>query len=114
LRVTERPLWVLTLWQAESTLTAYAFPWGEIMRVPALAACLLVVFSSSGLRAQSTSAFLSGRVTDPSHAGIANANVAAVNAGTNFRYETTTNNSGEYYLPIEDPSGLEMDSSNLS
>src|SRR5258707_11443047 len=58
LRVTERPLWVLTPWQAKSTLTASAFPWGEIMRVPALAACLLLVFSSSVLRAQSTSASL--------------------------------------------------------
>jgi YD repeat-containing protein len=52
----------------------------------------------SVLRAQSTNGSISGRVTDPSHAVIAGANVAAVNAGTNFRYETTTNNSGEYYL----------------
>src|SRR5258708_12842849 len=68
------------------------------MRVPALAACLLVVFSSSGLRAQSTNASLTGRVTDPSKALIADAKVAAINTATNFRYETATNNSGEYYL----------------
>jgi hypothetical protein len=68
------------------------------MRVPALAACLLLVFSSSGLRAQSTNASLTGRITDPSKATIAEAKVAAINAGTNFRYETTTNASGEYYL----------------
>ena len=68
------------------------------MRVPALAACLLLVFSSSGLRAQSTNASLSGRVTDPSKALIADAKIAAVNTATNFRYENTTNNSGEYYL----------------
>jgi len=98
LSVTERPLWVLTLWQAESTLTASAFPWGEIMRVPALAACLLLVFSTPGLRAQSTNAGLSGRVTDPSKALIGDAKIAAINTATNFRYDTTTNSSGEYYL----------------
>jgi Carboxypeptidase regulatory-like domain/TonB dependent receptor len=68
------------------------------MRVPALAACLLLVFSSAGLRAQSTLASLTGRVTDPSKASIADAKVAAVSAATNVRYETTTNTSGEYYL----------------
>jgi hypothetical protein len=68
------------------------------MRVPALAACLLLVFSPSGLRAQSTNASISGRVTDPSHALLADAKVAAINSATNFRYETSTNNSGEYHL----------------
>jgi hypothetical protein len=68
------------------------------MRVPALAACLLLVFSSSVLHAQSTSASLSGRVTDPSKALIADAHISAINTATNFSYETTTNNSGEYYL----------------
>jgi hypothetical protein len=98
LRVIERPSWVLTPWQAESTLTASAFPSGEIMRVPALAACLLLVVFSSGLRAQSTNAGLSGRVTDPSHALIAGAKITAINTATNSRYETATNASGEYYL----------------
>jgi hypothetical protein len=68
------------------------------MRVPALAACLLLVFSSSVLRAQSTSASLTGRVTDPSHALISDAKITATNTATNFRYESTTNGSGEYYL----------------
>ena len=74
------------------------FLWGQIMRcVPALTFLLLVSFSSV-LRAQSTNASLSGRVTDPSKAVIAEAKVAAVNADTNVRYETTTNDAGEYYL----------------
>jgi hypothetical protein len=68
------------------------------MRVPALAACLLLVFSSSGLHAQSTNASLTGRITDPSKASIANASVAAISTDTNIRYETTSNTSGEYHL----------------
>ena len=35
-------------------------------------------------------------MTDPSKATIADAKVAAVNTGTNFRYETATNGAGEY------------------
>src|SRR5580698_5263458 len=50
------------------------------------------------LRAQSTNATVTGRVTDPSNAVIADATVAAVNTGTNVRYESATNDSGEYYL----------------
>jgi Carboxypeptidase regulatory-like domain/TonB dependent receptor len=68
------------------------------MHIPALAACLLLVFSSSGLRAQSTNASLTGRITDPSKAAISDAELAAIRVATNIRYETTTNASGEYYL----------------
>jgi len=81
------------------------------MSVPALAACLLLVFSSSGLRAQSTNASLTGRVTDRSKAPIADVQVAAINARTNARHETTTNNSGEYYVTNLPPGvyGLEIE-----
>jgi outer membrane receptor protein involved in Fe transport len=68
------------------------------MRVPDLAACLLLLFPSSALRAQSTSASLTGHVTDPSHAFVADAKFSAISTATNFRYETATNTSGEYYL----------------
>ena len=66
-------------------------------RIPVL---LLLFFSSypGVLRAQSTNGSIAGRVTDPSKAVIADAKVAAVNAGTNARYEGATNDSGEYYL----------------
>ena len=37
-------------------------------------------------------------MTNPSKATIADAKVAAVNTGTNFRYETATNGTGEYTL----------------
>jgi hypothetical protein len=50
------------------------------------------------LRAQSTSASITGRVTDPSKAVVADAEVAAIGADTNVRYESATNGSGEYYL----------------
>jgi Carboxypeptidase regulatory-like domain len=48
--------------------------------------------------AQTTNGSITGRVTDPSKATIAEAKVAAVNTGTNFRYETATNGAGEYTL----------------
>jgi hypothetical protein len=63
----------------------------------ALAFLFLVSFSSV-LRAQSTNAGLSGRITDPSKAVIVDAKVAAISVGTNVRYETATNDSGEYYF----------------
>ena len=65
--------------------------------VPFLAFLLLVSYSSV-LRAQSTNASLTGRITDPSKALVADAKVAAIRMDTNFRYETTSNTSGEYYL----------------
>jgi len=67
-------------------------------RVPALVVLFLIP-PSLVLRAQSTNASLTGRVTDPSKASIADANLAAISAATNLRYETTSNTSGEYYLP---------------
>jgi len=65
------------------------------------ALALTLVFATalaSDLRAQSTNASLTGRITDPSKAVIVEAKVAAISAGTNSRYETTSNGSGEYYL----------------
>jgi hypothetical protein len=51
------------------------------------------------VNAQSPNASLTGRVTDPSKAIIADAVVVAINVGTNIRYEGPTNATGEYYLP---------------
>src|SRR5580658_3287936 len=67
-------------------------------RVPALFVALFFSLFSPALHSQSTNASLTGRVTDPSKALIADAKISAINGGTNFRYETTTNNSGEYYF----------------
>src|SRR5262245_21923336 len=59
---------------------------------------LVLAFFTSVLRAQSTNASLTGRITDPSKAVIVDAKIAAISADTNLRYETTTNGSGQYYL----------------
>lgn len=56
------------------------------------------------LRAQSTNASLTGRITDPSKALIVDAKIAAVSVGTNSRYETRSSGSGEYYLTNLPPS----------
>src|SRR5262245_49709563 len=61
-------------------------------------ALLLVTLFACVVRAQSTNASLTGRITDPAKAIIVEAKIAAISVGTNVRYETTTNGSGEYYL----------------
>ena len=63
-----------------------------------LLALMLFVSCSGVVRAQSTNASLSGRVTDPSGGVIVGAQVAATNTGTNFRYAGATNGAGQYYL----------------
>ena len=67
-------------------------------RVFVVVALLFLMWSPSVLRPQSTNASLTGRITDPSKALIADARITAISAGTNARYETTSNESGEYYL----------------
>src|SRR5262249_26440148 len=66
-------------------------------RVPAVVVYLLVSLTA-GLHAQSTNASLTGLITDPSKAVIVDAKVVAISTGTNIRYETATNGSGEYHL----------------
>lgn len=64
-----------------------------------VAALVFILLTSFTLgQAQSTNASLAGRVTDPANALIVDATVAAINAGTNIRYEDLTNGSGEYHL----------------
>jgi len=68
------------------------------MQVPTFLAVLALSFYPWALHAQSTNASLTGRVTDPSKASVPDVKIAAVNTGTNFRYESTTNGAGEYTL----------------
>ena len=67
-------------------------------RVHALLLVLVLSLYPYALRSQTTNASITGRVTDPSKAIFAAAKVAAVNTGTNFRYESTKNGEGEYTL----------------
>ena len=68
-------------------------------RVAAVLAVLLLAWCAPVLRGQSTTASLSGCVTDPSKARIVDAKIVAISAQTAIHYKTTTNVSGEYYFP---------------
>src|SRR5258708_6914275 len=66
-------------------------------RVVGLAA-LFGLWYAISLQAQSTNASLTGRVTDPTRAVIAEAKVIVINTGTGVRYEGITNQTGSYYV----------------
>jgi hypothetical protein len=59
---------------------------------------VILVSASEVVRAQSTNTSLSRSVSNPANARIADALVTATSLGTNIRYETTTNTTGEYSL----------------
>ncbi|HEY4904904.1 MAG TPA: carboxypeptidase-like regulatory domain-containing protein [Candidatus Sulfotelmatobacter sp.] len=61
-------------------------------------AALLIAMLSGTLQAQSTSASLTGRVTDPNKAVIGDARVTAINIGTQIYYQGLTNGTGTYYI----------------
>ena len=76
-------------------------------RVVALVFILLTSFTL-GL-AQSTSASLVGRITDPANALIVGAKVVLICAGTNIRYVDVTNGSGEYHLTNLAPNSYRLE-----
>jgi hypothetical protein len=59
---------------------------------------LLALWCSSLLHAQSSSASLTGRITDPNKAVIADATVTVINTGTGIYYQGATNETGAYYV----------------
>ncbi|HET9713607.1 MAG TPA: carboxypeptidase regulatory-like domain-containing protein, partial [Pyrinomonadaceae bacterium] len=61
-------------------------------------ASLLVAALASVLWAQSTSASITGRITDPAKALIVDARIVAINAETNTRHRDSTNDEGQYHL----------------
>lgn len=64
---------------------------------------LVLLACAAPTMAQSATATLSGNVTDPTGAVIANANVKAINTATNLERKTTTNNDGYFTLPLLPP-----------
>jgi Carboxypeptidase regulatory-like domain/TonB dependent receptor len=78
-----------------------------VRRFAALVFILLTSFTL-GL-AQSTNASVAGRITDPANALIVDANVAAICAATNVRYEVVTNDSGEYHLANLPPNSYRLE-----
>src|SRR5215469_16195632 len=75
------------------------------MRRTSTLALVFVISSTAVLHAQSTDASLAGCISDPSKARIVGATVVAISVGTNSRYETKSNGSGQYYLPNLPPGG---------
>jgi len=78
-----------------------------VQRIAALVFILLTSFT--WVQAQSTNASLAGRITDPANALIVDAQVAAVGAATNIRYECVTNGSGEYHLANLPPAAYHLE-----
>src|SRR5215472_11430245 len=66
------------------------------MKLTAIGLVFLSLSAAAG--AQSTSASVSGRVTDSSKAVVVDARIAAIRTDTNLRRQTTTNESGAYAL----------------
>jgi hypothetical protein len=69
----------------------------------------IFVGSTSLVCGQSINGSLTGRVTDPSKALVADAKIAAISSGTNLRYEAITNGSGEYTLANLPPSSYRIE-----
>jgi len=67
--------------------------------VAALMFLVLLLSSSPLLSAQTTTATVTGFVTDPTNALIAGAKLDVINMDTNIRYTATTNQEGSYTLP---------------
>src|SRR5215813_3018200 len=99
-------MWVLTNSVVGCSLSPTVL--NNMHRVLVLAGLLFVLFPAV-LRAQSTNASLTGRITDSSKAVIADAKIAAISSNTNVRYEATSNGSGEYYLANLPPSEYRLE-----
>lgn len=74
-----------------------------------LTLCLFALLSARCSFAQSTSATITGRVTDPSKAVIVGAEIVAINSGTGVRYEGVTDNSGSYMIAAVPPGSYRIE-----
>ena len=68
------------------------------MRRVVLVVLLNCLSLPDALRAQSTNASLTGRITDPKKAVITAATITVINTGTGIHYEGLTNETGTYYV----------------
>jgi hypothetical protein len=68
----------------------------------------LLALSASFLAAQEFRSTLTGKVTDPSGAVVANAKVVATKSDTSSHFETITNNEGMYTIPFLPPGPYEL------
>jgi hypothetical protein len=80
-----------------------------IHKLPAYVLVLYTCIYPVLVSAQTTNASVSGRVTDQSKATVPEAKIAAINNGTNFRYESLTNGVGEYALANLPPGIYEIE-----
>ena len=80
-----------------------------ISRIPKVCFIVVFLFSPCTLWGQSTDASIGRRVTDPSKAIVADAKVATIKVGTNFRYQAATNESGEYAAPNLPPGAYRLE-----
>ena len=76
-------------------------------RVAALAILILASFST--IKGQSTNASLTGRISDPAKALVGDAGVSAISEATGVRYETNTNESGDYHLANLPPGSYRLE-----
>ncbi len=69
--------------------------------------CLFLVFAGV-LAAQESRSSITGRIIDPSGAGVPNAKVVLLQSGTNARLEAVTDSTGIYTLPMLAPGTYEL------
>jgi hypothetical protein len=76
-------------------------------------AVLLSALLARVVHAQSTSASLTGRITDPHKAVISDAKVTAINTGTEIHYLGLTNETGTYYISNLPPGRYRIEAEKL-
>ena len=74
-----------------------------------LAALLLLVLSPLMMRGQSTTASLTGRISDSHRAVISAASVQVINTSTGIHYHGLTNQAGIYYVFDLPPGGYRIE-----
>ena len=74
-----------------------------------LAALLLLMLSPLMMRGQSTTASLTGRISDSHRAVISTATVQVINTSTGIHYHGLTNEAGIYYVSDLPPGGYRIE-----